>query len=756
MMIESVRLKNIKSFSAAEIAFKSGVNFIKGANGTGKTTLIEAVGFALFNVTSTGFAGGIHSYLLREGEREGEVCVRFSANGSSYEVLRTVSAEASRRKWVISCDGEPAAGLLTDRDKVAFLQDAMGIPPEQKPDKLFTDMIGVRQGQFKAPFEYARQNRLAYFNEIFGVADFNRARENMAALRKSIQTKRAELKNLSAALAETVKQLGPKKEEMERLKAGVAGMEEAFFRLEGQRKMAQEVCDLARELETLEEKISLMRENGEKRIRESEEKVRTLNAEFSALQKEKTAAENELEAFGGTQILLEEAKAALAAVRRDAAGVTDYLRGTAEKIAYERESVIKSLEEAKAEAGKLENGLCPYFGETCEKMQGKQFKTRVEPLEEELKKTEERFAAALVRPRKMQWEAHVRAYEEAANTISVELGAEEIETDGALRAFRTFCCAAEETDALYAALGTLEGDVREEAGAFERHYERLAARAGEKSRELAARSAAAGKASEGARGRLDEAEARLKAVRDEMTAAKQSEIRRDEIRKILGSGAPDAQQAQDELLRLSGEAARAEEQIRLGRKTMESLARDIEAMEETRRKIEEQERQEKELARASAEAELLADLLRQAGGRVAELYTRRISAFAAKMYAQVAEDGAVLRFDTEYDAKLADIYKGKERIRSFNQLSGGQRMIAALCVRIAMLTCFAGLPIAFFDEPTENIDAEKKQNLAQNLRSNLGGFTQIFIISHDDAFDRLTENVIYLEETREGSVSGAL
>jgi DNA repair exonuclease SbcCD ATPase subunit len=83
-------------------------------------------------------------------------------------------------------------------------------------------------------------------------------------------------------------------------------------------------------------------------------------------------------------------------------------------------------------------------------------------------------------------------------------------------------------------------------------------------------------------------------------------------------------------------------------------------------------------------------------------------------------------------------------------------MIVALCVRIAMLTCFAGLPIAFFDEPTENIDAEKKQNLAQNLRSNLGGFSQIFIISHDDAFDRLTENVIYLEETREGTVPAAL
>jgi|GEM_PF-5720089 len=756
MMIESVRLTNIKSFSFAEIPFKSGVNFIKGANGTGKTTLIEAVGFALFNATATGFAGGIHSYLLREGEREGEVCVRFSANGASYEVVRTVSAEAPRRRWTIACGGEPAEGLLTDRDKVAFLQDAMGIPPEQKTDKLFTDMIGVKQGQFKAPFEYARRSRLEYFNEIFGVADFNRARDNMAALRKNIQIKRTEIKNLTAALAETIKQLGPKTAEMEALRAGMAGLEAAYKNLEEQRRRAKEVCDLAGELEALEGKIALMRESGEKRVKEAEEALRAAEAALAGLRREEAAAKEALAAFGGTRRDLEAARAAFATVKKDAAGVTDYLRGTAEKIAYERVSVIKSLEEAKAEAGKLENGLCPFFGETCDKMQENQFTTRTAPLEEELKKTEERFAAALTRPRNMQWEAHVRAYADAAKTLCEQLGAKEVHIDGAIRAFETFCGAGEDTGALHAALKTLEQDLRAEAGELERQLEALAVLAEKKNRELAAKHAAAEKAAEGAQKALAEAQKRLGAVRDEMQAAKESEARRDRIRAALGEGAPGAKQAQSELLRLSGDAARAEEQISQNRRTMEALVKDIAGMEETSRRIADLGRQEAELARASREAELLADLLRQAGGRVAELYTKRISAFAARMYAQVAEDGAVLRFDTEYDAKLADIYKGKERIRSFNQLSGGQRMIAALCVRIAMLTCFAGLPIAFFDEPTENIDAEKKQNLAQNLRSNLGGFTQIFIISHDDAFDRLTENVIYLEETGEGTVSGAL
>ena len=55
--------------------------------------------------------------------------------------------------------------------------------------------------------------RLAYFNEIFGVSDFNRARENMSALRARIyRPNGTELTNLAEALKGTIAQLGPKKD----------------------------------------------------------------------------------------------------------------------------------------------------------------------------------------------------------------------------------------------------------------------------------------------------------------------------------------------------------------------------------------------------------------------------------------------------------------------------------------------------------------------------------------------------------------
>lgn len=756
MLIESVRLKNIKSFSDAEIHFKAGVNFIKGANGTGKTTLIESIGFALFNVTTTGFSGGIHSYLLRDGERDGEVCVRFRANGQRYAAVRTVSQEAGRRKWQIFCGEESVAGLLTDRDRVAFLQDAMGIPPEQKPDKLFTDMIGVKQGQFKAPFEDSQANRIRYFNEIFGVADFNRARDNMAAVKKSIQGKRAELTNLSAVLAGTIAQYDAKKEEYACLLFEQKKAEEAFFILNEQCKKAKESYDLHRELETLTSQIELVRQNGEKQMQEALLEFESLAAELSRANAEESSVLSGLESHKKRQSAMDAVKEALDKIRRDASGVGDYLHGSVERIAYERENVIKSLEEAKSEAASLENGICPYFSENCDKMQGKQAISRTQPIMEKLKETESRFAEVLLRPRKMEWEKHILAYQTASEELCGFFQKQPLQTKPAIERFNAFCTAEGGVQSFHDALIHLAEDIRLIEEGYLAHAAELQSALDAQNKELISRSAAAAQAASGIRKRQKDSKKRIENLRREMETTGIKEKRRDEIITALGNDQTSVAQAQGELMRITGEAGRAGEQRQSLKKMLELLARDIEEMEKTRLIITEYEKQGLELSRAGSTAELLADLLRRAGGRVAELYTGRISAWAARMYAGIAEDGAQLRFDTEYDAKLVDIYKENERIRSFNQLSGGQRMIAALCVRIAMLTCFAGLPIAFFDEPTENIDAEKKQNLAEILKKTLGEFTQIFIISHDDAFDRLTENVIYLEETREGTVCGAL
>jgi exonuclease SbcC len=51
----------------------------------------------------------------------------------------------------------------------------------------------------------------------------------------------------------------------------------------------------------------------------------------------------------------------------------------------------------------------------------------------------------------------------------------------------------------------------------------------------------------------------------------------------------------------------------------------------------------------------------------------------------------------------------------------------------------------FLDEPTTNLDQEKRRNLVDQLQ-NLEGFEQLTVVSHDDAFESVTEHAITLEK----------
>ena len=82
--------------------------------------------------------------------------------------------------------------------------------------------------------------------------------------------------------------------------------------------------------------------------------------------------------------------------------------------------------------------------------------------------------------------------------------------------------------------------------------------------------------------------------------------------------------------------------------------------------------------------------------------------------------------------------------RRFINLSGGEQMCAALAVRLALLKVLADIDIAFFDEPTTNMDRPRRESLAEAI-ARLKTFKQLFVISHDDTFEKVTENVIFVE-----------
>lgn len=127
-----------------------------------------------------------------------------------------------------------------------------------------------------------------------------------------------------------------------------------------------------------------------------------------------------------------------------------------------------------------------------------------------------------------------------------------------------------------------------------------------------------------------------------------------------------------------------------------------------------------------------------AGPKIAETLLKHINAEATNHYRSIMEDhNVILTWEDDFLIKI----KTNQNEKEFTQLSGGEQMIAALAVRLAILNVLSNAEFAFFDEPTMNLDPEKRENLAKII-PRIKGFRQLFLITHDDTFEENVDNVI--------------
>lgn len=131
---------------------------------------------------------------------------------------------------------------------------------------------------------------------------------------------------------------------------------------------------------------------------------------------------------------------------------------------------------------------------------------------------------------------------------------------------------------------------------------------------------------------------------------------------------------------------------------------------------------------------------KEAGPRITATYLTRISHEADRLFRELLNrPNVALEWTESYEI----LVKEAQHTHRFINLSGGEQMCAALAVRLALLRVLADIDVAFFDEPTTNMDRQRRESLAGAI-ANISTFQQLFVISHDDTFEQITENVIFL------------
>jgi len=813
MQILSVHLKNIKSHRDTELSFSAGINVLSGPNGAGKSTIFEAIGYALFGVDARDFVSNVERF-LSIGTKKGEISVDFQTDdGQSWRASRTVGAGA---KWLLARETgglfevEDHARIEETEARIAGL---LGLANGRRLAEQFKLVIGPFQNDFLGPFVLKQSTkRLEAFDEILGIDAWRKTYKGTSTLLSAVQER---IKILTAEVGSRQEQLAvlpDKRAELAALgsqqtvleqslkeqSAALQAAEQQLVDLDSREKavnaLQNELQVLAGRLTEGDEKIVTQKLRVEearrattavdgaragkeacdkaelllKELRQKEQQRRQLEQEINTLEQEAARLTQGLEheraectkidlqlSDEERQLVLarqglqpDPAKVAAAAGLGGLRQQSDGLKASRSLLAGRRVALLEGKD-------KLAEGLCPFFQEQCRNIAG------AEPLDVFTGRTAE------IDRQSVELDSRIG-----------ELSQLLIEAEQAEKELNALNVRLQEMDKRFLALEARRARHRERAGGLQ---QLAAGQAGAVQKASERRIAL--QAFDGLDGEIERAEkerAAFQADRDLFNAHQKDALdlanRVQMLEKMLTlldtlKQERSVKESQLNALR-TGYQPEQHRQLRLEKDRLlaavATLRQQIAELGRTRQRLEvelaqlgklQQELEEKRARIAGfEEKEKLVKFLRNqifknVSAQLSERFREEISLRADRIYRTIADSDEELHWGDSYQIVLRDMPDGVVRERSDDQLSGGQMMSAVVALRLALLQTI-GARIAFFDEPTSNLDAVRRENLAQAFRAIDVGreelsehwYDQLFLVSHDVSFTEITDQVVTVGE----------
>ena len=206
MIIESMVMKNFKSHRNSKIEFNTGISIIMGGNGAGKSSILEAVTFALFKQHS----GKKIEQLITIGQTKMSVELEFISNGRKYRVLRQRSKNVSKAKIEILEGG--AFQPLSSGDK-QVTDEVQGLL--EMDGDLFLNAVYVRQGEIANLVDKTPAEKKQVIGKLLGIESLEKAWKNMLPLMNRYEMKKVKLEGKLESLYGLNDEIRSKKAENE-------------------------------------------------------------------------------------------------------------------------------------------------------------------------------------------------------------------------------------------------------------------------------------------------------------------------------------------------------------------------------------------------------------------------------------------------------------------------------------------------------------------------------------------------------------
>ena len=769
-MIRRLVLKNWRSHIDSEFIFARGTNVLIGRMGSGKSSAMDAISFALFGTFPA----------LKSKKVRIEDCIM---NKPSQKEKSEVLLELVLGDDVYSIKREIALGKGTTKAEIRKNGKLIEAGNTSRVNEVVSEILGMNYDLFSKAV-YSEQNQMDYFLQIpkgkrrdnidslLGIDKFEDARKNAISIRNSVSSRisdkekeieKIDLEELEKRRQDTereIKEINRSTSllagKLDSLRRKLSETKEELDRLEGNRRLREEMSS---EMKSIESRITYIQKEIQEKEREYgselsgdlgskllhvQEELKQIMLDEDANRREASnllskigALESEINSASEEKRRIEEARKELEAARREYSKIDNYT-GKLESVRKKKDELRNRLAEITAHSNDLEDkikqllkskGNCPVCGQPLPDDKrdeiisqarsdldtAKREKTRIEEEVSGLERMEDELLEKIkslneISGKMLELERLVKK-----ETPDIE------KMNGMLREYKS---KKDSVEKKLAELAKVEKEKQEIKTKISNLF--TIQQAYLKNKE-----------------QLKSLEMELNSIREKI-----SKIEFDEEKY---------NRAKDNYLQLSSEVARLDEIIKGKReivsekeKLIENISREIGLARGIKSEIEVLKTIREDISILAKSLESSQIALRQ---EFIEAVNSALEDIWPRVYPYEDYKSARLFVDPKAKDYILQLQRRDDKwVNVEGLVSGGERSTAALALRVSFsLVLTQNLNWLILDEPTHNLDKEGVLTLSKTLRDHLPSIVdQIFIITHDEDMEEAVSGTLYKLEREKG------
>src|SRR3989344_5743502 len=203
MILKSLKLKNVRSYKEEIIDFPNGSVLLSGDIGSGKSTILLAIEFALFGLLRGDLSG---SALLRHGCNAGSVELCFQIDNKDIVIKRVLKKNSDKIEQDSgSIIKENLVKQATAVELKTEILDLLGYPKDlltKSKSMIYRYTVYTPQEDMKRIILESSEVRLDVLRKVFDIDKYKRIKDNCDIIIRFLREKRKELEGFTLDLEE--------------------------------------------------------------------------------------------------------------------------------------------------------------------------------------------------------------------------------------------------------------------------------------------------------------------------------------------------------------------------------------------------------------------------------------------------------------------------------------------------------------------------------------------------------------------------